>query len=119
MFGQASLAWLAYAQPERQPTELILAIRKAIRTLKEWGLPFHLVNVDCGQGFRLRGPGQHGQAGGESQIMGGHASQHGLFDLHERRVARDFTIKRRQARGPCFPNGVRSQGGPSAIRGTG
>ena len=40
-----------YAQPQRQPTELVLAIRKAFRTSKEWGLPFHLVKIDVAKAF--------------------------------------------------------------------
>ena len=40
-----------YAQPEKQPAELILSIRKAVRTCREWGLPLHLVKVDVAKAF--------------------------------------------------------------------
>ena len=40
-----------YAQPGKQPAELILSIRKAVRTCREWGLPLHLVKVDVAKVF--------------------------------------------------------------------
>ena len=40
-----------YAQPGKQPAELILSIRKAVRTCREWGLPLHLVKVDVAKAF--------------------------------------------------------------------
>ena len=40
-----------YAQPGKQPAELILSIRKAVRTCREWQLPLHLVKVDVAKAF--------------------------------------------------------------------
>ena len=40
-----------YAQPGKQPAELILSIRKAVRTCREWGLPLHLVKIDVAKAF--------------------------------------------------------------------
>ena len=40
-----------YAQPGRQPAELILTIRKAVRTCREWGLPLHLIKLDVAKAF--------------------------------------------------------------------
>ena len=43
------VAW-QYAQPGKQP-ELILAIRKAVRTCREWWLPIHLIKIDVAKAF--------------------------------------------------------------------
>ena len=40
-----------YAQPGKQPAELILSIRKAVRTCREWQLPLHLIKVDVAKAF--------------------------------------------------------------------
>ena len=40
-----------YAQPGRQPAELILTIRKAARTCREWGLPLHVIKIDVSKAF--------------------------------------------------------------------
>ena len=40
-----------YAQPGKQPAELILSIRKAARTCREWQLPLHIVKVDVAKAF--------------------------------------------------------------------
>ena len=44
------MAW-QYAQPGKQPAELILSTRKAVRTCREWGLPLHLIKVDVAKAF--------------------------------------------------------------------
>ena len=40
-----------YAQPGMQPAELILSIRKAVRTCREWGLPLRLIKIDVSKAF--------------------------------------------------------------------
>ena len=40
-----------YAQPGMQPAELILSIRRAIRTCREWRLPLHLIKIDVSKAF--------------------------------------------------------------------
>ena len=44
------VAW-QYAQPGKRPAELILSIRKAVRTCREWGLPLHLIKIDVAKAF--------------------------------------------------------------------
>ena len=39
-----------YAQPGRQ-AELILTLRKAARTCREWGLPLHVIKIDVSKAF--------------------------------------------------------------------